>query len=168
MKSRLIAAGAAVALVLAASGCATIVARSSQKVAVSSTPPGALVTITNRGGQVVKTGTTPIEVTLKMGSGYFRAENYTLRFSKDGFEPHELKLTPAISGWYFGIILFGGLIGMLAVDPSTGAMYKLEPKTIEAALVAAKVSQLVEPGAVVVVSTADLPPTLGTKNAFKP
>jgi len=30
-----------------------------------------------------------------------------------------------MSGWYWGNILIGGLIGMLVVDPLTGAMYKL-------------------------------------------
>jgi len=36
---------------------------------------------------------------------------------------------PSISGWYWGNILFGGLIGMLIVDPITGAMYKLPKNT---------------------------------------
>ena len=31
----------------------------------------------------------------------------------------------SLSGWYWGNIVFGGLIGMLIVDPATGAMYKL-------------------------------------------
>src|SRR5882672_4922863 len=155
MKSRLIATCAAAALALATSGCATIVARSSQKVTVGSTPVGALVTITNRAGTVVKTGTTPLQVSLRKGAGYFKAENYTLHFAKDGFAPQEMKLTPVVSGWYFGNILIGGLIGMLAVDPSTGAMYRLEPKIVDAALVALKVSQVLESGDLVVVSTAD-------------
>jgi hypothetical protein len=28
-----------------------------------------------------------------------------------------------MSGWYCGKLLFGGLIGMLAVDPATGAIW---------------------------------------------
>lgn len=31
-----------------------------------------------------------------------------------------------MDGWYIGNLLFGGLIGMLIVDPATGAMYKLD------------------------------------------
>jgi hypothetical protein len=34
-------------------------------------------------------------------------------------------LTADIDGWYFGNLLFGGLIGILIVDPATGAMWKL-------------------------------------------
>ena len=30
-----------------------------------------------------------------------------------------------LDAWYFGNILLGGVIGMLIVDPATGAMYKL-------------------------------------------
>jgi hypothetical protein len=31
-----------------------------------------------------------------------------------------------MDGWYIGNILFGGLIGILIVDPLTGAMWKLD------------------------------------------
>ena len=143
-------------LAAATSGCATIVAKSSQSVTVTSTPPGAAVTVTNRAGTVVHSGNTPLTVTLKKGAGYFRPENYTLRFTKDGFDPSEMHLKGTVSGWYFGNLVFGGLIGMVAVDPATGAMYKLRPDTVEAALQAVKVTQT-EPGSLIIVSTEDLP-----------
>jgi len=109
-------------------GCATIVARSSQTVVVGSVPEGAAVSITNASGVAVHSGNTPMSVTLKKGRGYFKPEHYVVRVSKEGFQQQELKLDGAINGWYFGNIIFGGLIGMLAVDPSTGAMYTLQPK----------------------------------------
>ena len=34
-------------------------------------------------------------------------------------------LESEVDSWYFGNILFGGLIGMLIIDPATGAMWKL-------------------------------------------
>ena len=120
--------GAVVLLALASSGCATIVARSTQKVDVSSAPAGAAVAITNRAGEVVHSGTTPLTAKLRKGAGYFKKESYAVRFTKDGYETRELTLTGTMSGWYIGNILFGGLIGMLVVDPQTGAMYRLEPK----------------------------------------
>lgn len=40
-----------------------------------------------------------------------------------------------MDGWYFGNILFGGLIGFLIVDPATGAMYTLKPDTLNVHLV---------------------------------
>jgi hypothetical protein len=45
-------------------------------------------------------------------------------------------LDSTLSGWYFGNILIGGLIGLLIVDPLTGAMYDLEPENIEQSLTA--------------------------------
>ncbi|HTU66976.1 MAG TPA: hypothetical protein VMF52_13585 [Steroidobacteraceae bacterium] len=159
MKSGSFTAATAVMLACVASGCASIfTGGGSQKVGVTSAPAGAQVSITNRAGQVVSTGVTPFEVKLKKGAGYFRSENYTLNFSLAGYQPQQAKLTPRISGWYFGNILIGGLIGMVGVDPATGAMYKLEPKDVEVTLKALNVTQLPEEGTVVVVATTQLPP----------
>ena len=40
-----------------------------------------------------------------------------------------------VEGWYWGNILFGGLIGMIIVDPATGAMYKLDTEAVDVSLV---------------------------------
>jgi hypothetical protein len=66
---------------------------------------------------------TPVTLTLNRGAGYFRPQTYTVTLTKDGFAAKKLTFTGTVSGWYIGNILFGGLIGMLAVDPITGAMY---------------------------------------------
>lgn len=107
------------------SGCASIVSDSQYPVSVSSTPAGATFEIRNRAGQVIHSGTTPGSVTLKSGAGYFKGEQYTLTFHKEGFADQQTTLNTSLDGWYWGNIIFGGLIGMLAVDPATGAMYKL-------------------------------------------
>jgi hypothetical protein len=36
-----------------------------------------------------------------------------------------------LSGWYFGNLVFGGIIGMLIVDPLTGSMWNLTPDHID-------------------------------------
>ncbi|MNN62205.1 hypothetical protein D3C81_1774870 [compost metagenome] len=74
---------------------------------------------------MVHTGNTPSTVTLKSGSGYFSGQTYKLHFKKDGYPDKSVELDSSLSGWYWGNILIGGLIGMLIVDPLTGAMYKL-------------------------------------------
>jgi len=106
-------------------GCASIVGESRYPVAVSSAPPGATFEITDKNGTVVHTGNTPSTVTLKSGKGYFSGQTYTLRFKKEGYPDKTVELDSSLSGWYWGNILIGGLIGMLIVDPLTGAMYKL-------------------------------------------
>ena len=113
----------AVAVALSVSGCASIFNGQTQPVTIQSVPEGATVSVTNRAGEKIHTGATPVTLTLKRGAGYFKSETYTLSFSKEGFSNKELTIAGTMSGWYIGNILFGGLIGMLAVDPVTGAMY---------------------------------------------
>lgn len=115
--------------VLLLGGCASIVGDSSYPVAIKSTPEGATFEVRDSTGKVLHTGTTPETVTLKSGEGYFDGAEYVIAFNKEGHEPHEVKLDSSLSGWYWGNIIFGGLIGMLIVDPITGAMYKLPEGT---------------------------------------
>jgi hypothetical protein len=124
---------AATAAALALSGCASIFNGQTQAVTISSAPDGAEVLVLNSAGEKIHTGVTPATLTLKRGAGYFKSESYTLKFSKAGFADKEMTITGTMSGWYIGNILFGGLIGMLAVDPVTGAMYVF-PESVSAAL----------------------------------
>jgi hypothetical protein len=118
---------------IALCGCATIVSDSQYPVNFHSAPEGASFTVTNRAGQTIHTGTTPATVSLKSGAGYFKGEAYTVVFHKDGFADQKVELNADLDGWYWGNIIFGGLIGMLAVDPATGAMYRL-PESARATL----------------------------------
>jgi hypothetical protein len=131
MKSMIVASAAALAL----SGCATLFNGTTQAVVLTSTPAGATASVTNRAGEKVRTGTTPITLTLNRGAGYFKPETYTITLTKEGYAPKELVLSGSVSGWYFGNILLGGGIGMLAVDPVTGAMYTF-PAKVNAELMA--------------------------------
>jgi hypothetical protein len=119
--------GAVLALVasLGLTGCASILGESKYPVTVTSAPAGAAFEITDKSGQVVHSGNTPSTVTLKSGKGYFSGQTYTLRFKKQGYADRTVTVDSSLSGWYWGNILFGGLIGMLIIDPATGAMFKL-------------------------------------------
>jgi hypothetical protein len=132
MKFRVAIAATAV---LALSGCATIFNGQHQPVAIQSVPEGATVTVTNLAGEKVHSATTPTTVTLKRGAGYFRSESYKLVFTKEGHATREITISGTMSGWYIGNILFGGLIGMLAVDPVTGGMY-IFPESVSETLTA--------------------------------
>jgi hypothetical protein len=157
MISRIARCGAIAALAASAAGCATIVAKSSQTITVTSVPEAASVSISNAAGVPVHSGATPMTVTLKKGRGYFKPESYIVRIVKDGFQPREITVRGAINGWYFGNIIFGGLIGMLAVDPSTGAMYTLHPEEVGATLDALKVTRNGDERTLTVVLIQDLP-----------
>ena len=123
------------------SGCASIVSQSSWPVVIQSNPDQAKFTITNQKGTVIHSGTTPQTVTLSSGAGYFDGEKYKITFSHEGREDATATLDSSINGWYFGNFLFGGLIGLLIVDPSTGAMWKL-PEKLRQELIENKHSEL--------------------------
>jgi hypothetical protein len=122
------------ALAILSSGCATIVHSGPRDVPVASTPPGATVTIYDRSGQQVMKQTTPFTASLRPKYAYFKGQEYRVVFEMPGYQPAEVQLRSSISGWYFANILFGGLIGMVIVDPNTGAMYNLMPNKIEQSL----------------------------------
>ena len=113
------------------SGCATIVHSGPRAISVASNPPGAKVSIFDRSNDLVMTNSTPFVANLTTKYGYFKAQRYRLVFELPGHRNAEVQLTSSVSGWYFGNILFGGLIGMVVVDPLTGAMYNLSPEKIE-------------------------------------
>lgn len=122
------------AFTLGLNGCASIITGSSQVVTFTSVPESASIEIKNRKGKKIHTGQTPVTVSLKKGAGYFKPEKYKVTFSKAGYQTKTVEVTGTLSGWYFGNILFGGLIGILIVDPFTGAMYRLAPKDVNAVL----------------------------------
>jgi hypothetical protein len=112
--------------VILVSGCASIVSKSDWPVRVSSNPDGALCTVTDKTGTVISKGVTPTILTLKSGDGYFKSASYKLMFEKEGYQPVSKELPTSLNGWYWGNIVLGGLIGMLIVDPATGAMWSLD------------------------------------------
>ncbi|SFW54518.1 PEGA domain-containing protein [Sinomicrobium oceani] len=117
-------------MLLIGTSCASIVSKSSYPIMISSTPSEAKVSITNKKGKQVFIGKTPTVVKLESGSGFFSKAHYQVLLEKPGYEPKTVPVTFKVDGWYFGNILFGGLIGMLIVDPATGAMYKLDTEFI--------------------------------------
>ncbi len=119
MKLRYLAAASSLVL---ATGCATIMQGSTQRVSIGSTPAGASITVD---GQPM--GTTPAMVRLK------RKDSHVLRLDLEGYAPFEMPLQRKASGWIAGNIIFGGLIGIV-IDASTGSMYRLSPGTVDATL----------------------------------
>ncbi len=126
-------------------GCATIIHNGPRKIPVASTPPGATVSVYDRTNTMISEQTTPFVATLPVKFGYFKGQSYRLVFGMPGYQPAEVNLRSSVSGWYFGNILFGGLIGMLIVDPLTGAMYNLKPQKIEQSMTPAQ-ARLIEDG----------------------
>ncbi|WP_372881389.1 hypothetical protein [Psychromonas sp.] len=111
------------------SGCSSIVSDSKYSVAIASSPSEANFTLKNRKGLTIHSGRTPTSISLNASSGFFKGETYTLVLNKEGYEEKTVEINSSVDGWYFGNILFGGLIGLLIVDPATGAMFKLPERS---------------------------------------
>jgi hypothetical protein len=99
-------------------GCATIMHGTSQDVGLSSNPSAARITVDGR-----PLGTAPIVTKLS------RKDNHILRMDLDGYSPYEATMTRGVSGWVWGNIVFGGIVG-LAVDAISGGFYKLTPEQV--------------------------------------
>ena len=110
-------------------GCATVVNSSSQSIRVVSEPRDVRVRVYDyaRARDVAK-GETPATFDLPRGGGYFEAGRYRVTASKEGFQDAEMEIRAVLSPWFvFGNLVLGGLVGWIVVDPTTGAMWRLEP-----------------------------------------
>ena len=116
------------------SSCASIVSKSSYPLSINSTPSNATISITDKKGQEIFLGNTPAVVKLKAGSGFFSKAEYQIRFSSPGYDERVVPIIFGLDGWYFGNILLGGIIGMLIVDPATGAMWKIDTEHLNETL----------------------------------
>ncbi|WP_237059943.1 hypothetical protein [Microbulbifer sediminum] len=125
--------GASIAALTLATGCASILSDSKYPVTISSTPTGANFSVTNEAGLDVHSGVTPDTITLDASDGFFSSASYTVKYQMAGYNEQTFEIKAGMDGWYLGNILLGGLIGMLIVDPATGAMWKL-PETANATL----------------------------------
>lgn len=112
-------------MALGLSSCASIFTHSTYPVEFNSLPQGANVTVENRDGRTVYNGQTPATLWLQASAGYMRPEIYRVTYRQKGQEPVTTYIEAKIDGWYFGNLLFGGFVGMLLVDPLTGAMWRI-------------------------------------------
>lgn len=112
---------------LAATGCASITGSPMHNVRIDSEPKNAAYTITDETGEQIAAGTTPDSVTLRTSAGIFQRSRYFVTFESDGFDSQTNKLNAQFSPWYVANILFSvpGILGLLIIDPFTGAMFRL-------------------------------------------
>lgn len=107
-------------ILISFTSCATIMHGTRQSVGIASNPSNASVWVDR-----VYTGNTPIIVEMS------RKDNHIVRIELEGYQPYEAVFSRQVSGWVFGNIVFGGLIG-LAVDAISGGLYKLTPEQVQA------------------------------------
>ena len=116
------------------SSCASIVTKSAYPLSINSNPTNAKINIINKKGNEIYSGNTPAVVRLPASNGFFSKAEYQVKFSADGYDEMTMPVTFSLDGWYLGNILFGGLIGMLIIDPATGAMWKIDSEHLSVTL----------------------------------
>lgn len=127
-------------LVPVLAACGTIVNGSSQPIAINSTPTAARITVNG-----VEMGNTPMTLNLA------RKQQHAINLQLPGYDPYSINLTRSMSGWVWGNVIFGGLIG-LAVDAGTGGLYKLSPDQVNTTLARMGASSLGKDGLLIVVT----------------
>jgi hypothetical protein len=109
------------------SGCATIVNGTHQEIGITSHPAGASVLVDNQ-----KNLTTPARVELK------RNQAHTFLFRKDGYKDDSFVITSRTSGWVWGNLIAGGLIGGFlggGVDLVSGGARRLSQNSVHVNMV---------------------------------
>lgn len=122
------------------SSCASILSKSTYPLSINSSPANAKVSVIDKKGKEIYLGNTPATVKLKAGAGFFSKAEYQVKFSSPGYDNKIVPITFKIDGWYFGNILLGGVLGMLIIDPATGAMWKIETEFLNETLSTSTVS----------------------------
>ncbi len=98
--------------------CATIVNGTSQAVAVSTSPPGAMCAVDRAGARIGVVPQTPGSLWVDKSKN-----NLTVTCEKAGFQTASVTHTPSFSVMTAGNVIAGGLIG-IAVDAMSGANYE--------------------------------------------
>ena len=119
-----------VLLLVLSCGCATIINGPRQMIVFTSEPDGATILINNS-----PHGVTPASIMVET------KQDHGVVLRKDGYRHHVSELRRKVSGWTFGNLLFGGIIGFI-VDAISGANFELEPKAIHAILEPAATEEL--------------------------
>ncbi len=113
------------------SSCATIISGSKKPVDIRTDPLSANISITDRKGHEVFKGTSQAVVRLRTGAGYFVPARYTVKISYPGYKDKTIEIRASLNGWYFANIFIEGSLGMLIIDPATGAMWRLKNLVID-------------------------------------
>jgi len=121
------------------SSCASIVSKSTYPLSINSSPTNAKVSITDKKGKEIYFGNTPVNVKLKAGAGFFSKAEYQVKFSSPGYDERIVPIKFKLDYWYFGNF-WGNVVGMLIIDPATGAMWKIKTTFINEILSKSTVS----------------------------
>ena len=82
--------------------------------------------------------------------------------SSPGYDEKIVTIDFKLNGWYFGNLLIGGVLGMLFIDPLTGAMWKIQDPVVDETLDRAATASVQAPE-LNIVNIADVSAALKTR-----
>ncbi len=121
---RLSAVASATAIIFLGTGCATLINSPHQDVPVSTTPPGATITVDE------KTYRSPCKIKLA------RSRDHRMVIERQGYQQETRLITRVPTAATLGNLVLGGLIGF-GVDAISGANNRLVPDQIDVRLIPA-------------------------------
>ena len=130
---------AVMGLLTLTAGCGIIIHGTSEDIGFQSTPTGATVSVDSK-----PLGKTPVITKLS------RKDDHVVHFELPGYQAADATITRGVSGWVWGNIVFGGLVG-LAVDAISGGLYKLSPQQVSGTLTTQTSSMVTKDGLYVIV-----------------
>lgn len=107
------------------SSCASILSQSSYPVYVNSNPSNASLSVRNSEGEIVFQGETPATVKLDASEGFFAPASYSFEITLAGYTTKIRTVNATIDPYYFLNLLGPNVLGLLVIDPLTGAMWQL-------------------------------------------
>lgn len=114
------------------SGCATMRSESVYSLPVSTTPVNAEIKVIDRKGKEIISTQSPNTLVLKSSSGYFKRAEYLIEVSHSGYETKKDTLHFVLDEKYYKNFFtsFFMPIGILLIDPISGAMWEPEKQKI--------------------------------------
>ena len=105
-------------LLLTTTSCSSIFNGSQQDVQIKSSENGAQITINGN-----SRGQTPATIKLQRG------KSHLIEIKKEGYETYRITTEKSLTGWFWGNLLCGGLVGMV-IDLASGNAYDIEPDVV--------------------------------------
>ena len=127
-RSKIVCKAFLLILIIGLTGCATIVSKSRYSISVKANEPDTIVKVYDEKNVPVTWTKAPGTITVDAHAGMFSSAKYRFVFEKPGFETDEsivkAKMDPCY--WINLICLYSAPVGMLLVDPLSGAMWSFD------------------------------------------
>lgn len=125
-----------ISLCVCCCGCASIFSDSEYVQKFEASVPDVVMDIEKNGKSYQEGVPVPGEIKLPADNGYFSRADYSFTFKKEGYKDKVITRRAKVDPFYWVNVatIYAAVIGMVIVDPWTGAMWSLEEAPIVAVM----------------------------------